>query len=425
MPANVSIEQMVEEKARQAKAVAPIVASLSTDVKNRALLNIAEALIDRREYILSRNSEDVEQARRKRLSEALIDRLLLNEARIEAMSESLRQVAALPDPVGEIIEGWKRPNGLIIQKVRVPLGVIGIIYEARPNVTVDSAALCLKAGNCVVLKGGSEALQSNIALTNVIKQALSEAGVPQEAVQLLDTPERAAAQHLMRLNQYIDVLIPRGGAGLIRYVMENATVPVIETGVGNCHVYVDASANLDMAEEIVFNAKCQRPSVCNAAETLLVHKDIADEFLPRMAKRLLEAGVEIRGCQETLRILPQHPKVIPASDEDWDTEYLDLILAVKVVSSLDEAIEHINRHGTKHTEAIVTSDLKSAQRFCAEVDAAAVFVNASTRFTDGFEFGLGAEIGISTQKLHARGPMGLRELTTYKYVIYGDGQVRK
>ncbi|MCS7254804.1 MAG: glutamate-5-semialdehyde dehydrogenase [Armatimonadota bacterium] len=420
-----SVEQMVEEKARQAKAVAPIVANMPTDIKNRALINIAEAIVDRREYILSRNSEDIEQARKNKLSEALIDRLLLNEARIEAMSESLRQVAALPDPVGEIIEGWKRPNGLVIQKVRVPLGVIGIIYEARPNVTVDSAALCLKAGNCVVLKGGSEALQSNIALTNVIKQAISEAGIPQEAVQLLDTPERAAAQHLMRLNQYIDVLIPRGGAGLIRYVMENATVPVIETGVGNCHVYVDASADLNMAEEIVFNAKCQRPSVCNAAETLLVHKEIASEFLPRVAKRLIEAGVEIRGCQETLRILPQDKKVIPATDEDWDTEYLDLILAVKVVSSLDEAIEHINRHGTKHTEAIVTRDLKSAQRFCAEVDAAAVFVNASTRFTDGFEFGLGAEIGISTQKLHARGPMGLRELTTYKYVIYGDGQVRK
>jgi glutamate-5-semialdehyde dehydrogenase len=425
MPSSMSIEQMVEEKARQAKAVSQIVATLSTDVKNRALLNIAEALLDRREYILSSNSEDIEAARKKKLSEALIDRLLLNEARIEAMSESMRQVAALPDPVGEIIEGWKRPNGLVIQKVRVPLGVIGIIYEARPNVTVDSAGLCLKAGNCVVLKGGSEALQSNIALTHVIKQAIAEAGVPPEAVQLLDTPERAAAQHLMRLNQYIDVLIPRGGAGLIRYVMENATVPVIETGVGNCHVYVDASADLDMAEEIVFNAKCQRPSVCNAAETLLVHKDVAEAFLPRMAKRLLDAGVEIRGCPETLRILPQHEKVVPAKDEDWDTEYLDLIIAVKVVNSLDEAIEHINRHGTKHSEAIVTRDLKSAQRFCAEVDAAAVYVNTSTRFTDGFEFGLGAEIGISTQKLHARGPMGLKELTTYKYVVYGDGQVRK
>ncbi|HID07247.1 MAG TPA: glutamate-5-semialdehyde dehydrogenase [Armatimonadetes bacterium] len=417
-----SIEEMVESKARLAKEVAPIVANLSTDVKNRALLNMAGALIDRREYILERNQEDVEQARHNKLSDALIDRLLLNDARIESMSESLREVAALPDPIGEIIEGWKRPNGLIIQKVRVPLGVIGMIYEARPNVTVDSAALCLKAGNTVVLKGGSEALQSNIALTQVIRQAAAEAGVPEDAIQLLDTTERAAAQHLMRLNQYIDVLIPRGGAGLIRYVVENATVPVIETGVGNCHVYVDESADLDMAEEIAFNAKCQRPSVCNAAETLLVHRAIADEFLPRIAKRLIDAGVELRGCPQTLRLVPEAK---PATDEDWDTEYLDLILAVKVVDSLDEAIAHINRHGTKHSEAIVTRDLRSAQRFCAEIDAAAVYVNTTTRFTDGFEFGLGAEIGISTQKLHARGPMGLRELTTYKYVVYGEGQLRK
>lgn len=416
------IRQLVEEKARRAKAVAPIMASLSTEFKNRALLNMADALWERREFIFERNAEDVENARHANLSPALIDRLLLNEGRLESICKSLHEVAALPDPVGEIIEGWKRPNGLVLQKVRVPIGVIAVIYESRPNVTVDSAALCLKAGNCVVLRGGKEALNSNIALASVITQAAAEAGVPADAIQLIDIPEREAAQELMRLNGLIDLLIPRGGMSLIRYVVENATVPTIETGAGNCHVYVHADADLAMAVNIIVNAKTQRPSVCNAAETLLVHKDISEQFLPIAAKALREKGVELRGCERTQKILPD---VKPATEEDWATEYLDLILAVKVVDDLDEAIDHINRYGTKHSEAIVTKSLDAAKKFCERVDAAAVYVNASTRWTDGYEFGLGAEIGISTQKLHARGPMGLRELTTYKWVIFGDGQIRK
>ncbi len=416
------IRQLVEEKARRAKAVAPVMASLSTEVKNRALLNMADALWERREFIFERNTEDVENARHAGLSPALIDRLLLNEGRLESICKSLHEVAALPDPVGEIIEGWKRPNGLVLQKVRVPIGAIAVIYESRPNVTVDSAALCLKAGNCVVLRGGKEALNSNIALASVITQAAAEAGVPADAIQLIDIPEREAAQELMRLNGLIDLLIPRGGMSLIRYVVENATVPTIETGAGNCHVYVHADADLEMAVNIIVNAKTQRPSVCNAAETLLVHKDIAEQFLPMAARALQEKGVELRGCERTQKILPD---VKPATEEDWATEYLDLILALKVVDDLDEAIDHINRYGTKHSEAIVTKSLDAAKKFCERVDAAAVYVNASTRWTDGYEFGLGAEIGISTQKLHARGPMGLRELTTYKWVIFGDGQIRK
>lgn len=416
------IRQLVEEKARRAKAVAPIMASLSTEVKNRALLNMADALWERREFIFERNAEDVENARHANLSPALIDRLLLNEGRLESICKSLHEVAALPDPVGEIIEGWKRPNGLVLQKVRVPIGVIAVIYESRPNVTVDSVALCLKAGNCVVLRGGKEALNSNIALASVITQAAAEAGVPADAIQLIDIPEREAAQELMRLNGLIDLLIPRGGMSLIRYVVENATVPTIETGAGNCHVYVHADADLEMAVNIIVNAKTQRPSVCNAVETLLVHKDISEQFLPIAAKALREKGVELRGCERTQKILPD---VKPATEEDWATEYLDLILAVKVVDDLDEAIDHINRYGTKHSESIVTKSLDAAKKFCERVDAAAVYVNASTRWTDGYEFGLGAEIGISTQKLHARGPMGLRELTTYKWVIFGDGQIRK
>jgi glutamate-5-semialdehyde dehydrogenase len=356
------------------------------------------------------------------LSEALIDRLLLSEKRIAGMSAGLRDVAALADPVGEVIEGWKRPNGLEILKVRVPLGVVGMIYESRPNVTVDAAGLCIKAGNAVILRGGSEALQSNVALVRVIAEAAYAAGVPAGAIQLIETIERAAAQQLMRLNQYVDVLIPRGGEGLIRAVVDNATVPVIETGVGNCHVYVDESADLDMAERIVINAKCQRPGVCNACETLLVHEAVAEVFLSRVGPLLAEQGVEIRGCPVTRGILPDAAE---ATEDDWRAEYLDLILAVRVIAGFDEALTHIARYGTRHSEAIVTRDYDKARRFCDLVDAAAVYVNASTRFTDGGEFGLGAEIGISTQKLHARGPMGLRELTTYKYVIHGTGQIRQ
>lgn len=415
-------QQEVVEKARAARAASQEMGGLPTSVKDRALTAMAQALIERQHFVLEANSADVRTARDSGLSEALIDRLLLSEKRIAGMATGLRDVVGLPDPVGEVIEGWRRPNGLQLLKVRVPLGVVGIIYESRPNVTVDAAGLCLKAGNAVVLRGGSDALQSNVALVRVIAEAAYGAGIPTGALQLVETADRAAAQQLMRLNEFVDVLIPRGGAGLIRAVVDNATVPVIETGVGNCHVYVDESADLAMAEPIVINAKCQRPGVCNAAETLLVHAAVADEFLRRVGPALIEQGVALHGCPRTREILPQ---VTPATEEDWRTEYLDLILAVRVVESFDQALAHIAEYGTRHSEAIVTSDYERAQRFLAVVDAAAVYVNASTRFTDGGEFGLGAEIGISTQKLHARGPMGLRELTTYKYVVHGQGQIRQ
>jgi glutamate-5-semialdehyde dehydrogenase len=414
-------EQEVIEKAKAARAAAREVGALPTSAKDRALLEMAQALIERQHFVLEANSTDVRAARDAGLSQALIDRLLLSEKRIAGMAAGLRDVATLPDPVGEIIKGWRRPNGLQIFKVRVPLGVVGMIYESRPNVTVDAAGLCIKAGNAVILRGGSEALQSNIALVRVIAEAAHGAGVPQGALQLIETPERAAAQQLMRLNEYVDVLIPRGGAGLIRAVVDNATVPVIETGVGNCHVYVDELADLEMAQRIVINAKCQRPGVCNACETLLVHQAVAQEFLRRIGPLLVEHGVELRGCPRARESLPDAGE---ATEQDWRTEYLDLVLAVRVVDSFEQALAHIADYGTRHSEAIVTRDYGRAQRFAELVDAAAVYVNASTRFTDGGEFGLGAEIGISTQKLHARGPMGLRELTTYKYVIRGAGQVR-
>lgn len=414
-------EQEVEMKLRKARQAAPKMARASTQLKNDALRAMASALIERRGYILEANQQDLRLARERKMSKALLDRLLLNEGRIEAMAEGLREVAELPDPVGEVIHGWKRPNGLEIRKVRVPIGVIGIIYEARPNVTVDAAALCIKAGNVVLLRGGSEAIESNKALTHVIATAATQAGLPEGAIQLVENTDRAAAVAMMKASGLLDLLIPRGGAGLIQTVVQNATVPVIETGVGNCHLYVDASADLKMAAELTMNAKTQRPSVCNAIETLLVHEAVAAEFLPEIARRLREAGVEIRGCERTRQWVPD---AVPATEEDWYTEYLDFILAVKVVGSLEEAIAHINHYGSRHSEAIVTRDLESARRFAEEVDAAALYVNASTRFTDGFEFGFGAEIGISTQKLHARGPMGLEELTTYKYVVWGDGQIR-
>ncbi len=417
-----SPQERVEQKATQARESARVLGRLSTSVKNGALESMAESIVDRQEYLIEANHEDVKAARESKMSDAMIDRLMLTESRIESMAVGLRQVVALPDPIGEVVAGWRRPNGLQVNQVRVPLGVVGVIYESRPNVTVDCAGLCLKSGNAVLLRGGSEAIHSNIALTNIIAQAATEAGVPPHAIQLIDVTDRAAAQHMMRLNKLIDVLIPRGGAGLIQTVIENATVPVIETGVGNCHLYIDADADLDMAEEIAFNAKVQRPSVCNAIETMLVHESVADEFLPRVCRRLAEAKVEIRGDDRTLSLFPA---ARPATDEDWDTEFLALILAVKVVGSLDDAIEHINEHGTRHSEAIITNDFSHSQRFTEEVDAAAVYVNASTRFTDGFEFGLGAEVGISTQKLHARGPMGLEALTTTKFVVTGSGQVRE
>lgn len=410
------------EKAKKAKTAAAQLAKLSSSVKDRALEMMAQALEDKTDYIIEANKPDVEAAIRNGKSKAFIDRLTLNEKRIKDMAEGLRVVKSLPDPVGEVVAMWRRPNGLIIGQRRVPLGVIGIIYESRPNVTADAAGLCLKTGNAVILRGGSEAIQSNKAIVKVLAQAAYEAGIPEGAIQLIEDTDRASVRELMRLNGLVDVLIPRGGAGLIKAVIEEATVPVIETGVGNCHVYVDGECDQDMAVKIIVNAKTQRPGVCNAAETLLVDKRIAAEFLPKAVKALREKGVEIRGCEKTLEIIPD---AVPATPEDWDTEYLDLILAVKVVDGVDEAIQHIRRHGTGHSEAIVTTNYFTAQKFLDEVDAAAVYVNASTRFTDGFEFGFGAEIGISTQKLHARGPMGLKELTTIKYIVYGNGQIRE
>lgn len=417
-----AVWELVREKARKAKEASFVIGNASTSLKNKVLSVIASALQEREEEILRSNEKDVEKAKEKGLPPHLIDRLMLNSKRIKEMSQGVEEVVALPDPVGEIIEGWRRPNGLVIQKVRVPLGAIGIIYEARPNVTVDAAVLCLKAGNSVVLRGGSEAINSNVCLVGVIQDALEEGGLPRETVQIIEDTSRESALALMQQREYLDVLIPRGGAGLIRSVMENAKVPVIETGVGNCHTYVHRDADVEMAERIVINAKCQRPSVCNAMETLLVHKDIAPVFLPSCLQKLAERGVEIRGCERTREIFPSAK---PATEEDWYTEYLALILAVKVVDSLEEAIAHINKYGSRHSEAIITSDYDSARKFTQEVDASTVYVNASTRFTDGGQFGLGAEIGISTQKLHARGPMGLRELTSYKWVVYGEGQVRE
>lgn len=408
-------------KAEKAKRASYRMMNLSTTVKNGGLQKIAELLVKSEETILKANSIDVENAKNKGISAAMIDRLTLSGKRIEAMAEGLLQVAALPDPVGEVTSMWKRPNGLLIGQQRVPIGVIGMIYEARPNVTTDAAALCLKSGNVVILRGGSEAIHSNKAIAAVIAQGLKEAGIPEEAVQLIEDTDRETAVEMMKLNQYIDVLIPRGGAGLIQSVVKNSTVPVIETGTGNCHVFIDSEADLEMGERIIVNAKTSRPSVCNAAETLLVDEAVAEKFLPGALRALEDKKVEIRGCEKT-RAIYKNAKA--AAEEDWYTEYLDYILAVKVVRGLDEAIEHINKYGTRHSEAIITTSYSKSQRFLQEIDAAAVYVNASTRFTDGGEFGFGAEIGISNQKLHARGPVGLKELTTTKYIIYGNGQVR-
>jgi glutamate-5-semialdehyde dehydrogenase len=389
--------------------------------KNRVLEAMASGIEAGREKILSANRQDLEAGRAAGLSRALLDRLELNPDRIAAIARSLRELAALPDPVGRRIGRRVRPNGLVIDKVRVPIGVIAIVYEARPNVTVDSAALCFKASNAVLLRGGSEALQSNRALAETLRKAGRELGLPDAAIQFIDTPDRDAVKFLVQLEGLVDLVIPRGGEGLIRAVTESARVPVIKHYKGVCHVYVDAAADLDMALEILENAKCQRPGVCNAAEKALVHRAIAGDFLPRMAGRLRARGVELRGDAEACALVPD---MRPASDADWNEEYLDLILAVKVVAGLDEAIAHIHRHGSRHSDAIVTEDAATGARFLREVDSAAVYLNASTRFTDGGEFGMGAEIGISTDKLHARGPMGLEELTTYKYVVRGAGQIR-
>ena len=421
-PPNDAAITEVEDKGRAAKAAARILATAGPDTKNAALLAMVGALHHSEAAIIDANSRDLAAARDKGMTPHLVERLTLNAKRIAEMANGLQQVAALPDPIGVVLSGWRRPNGLQITKTRVPLGVIGIIYESRPNVTVDAAALCLKSGNAALLRGGSEAIHSNIALANVLQSALETAGLPRTAIQLIENTDRAAARRLMTLNGFVDCLIPRGGASLIKTVVENATVPVIETGTGNCHVYADRDADLDMALEITLNAKVQRPSVCNSAETLLVHQDIAAVFLPLIGQKLAEAGVEVRGDDRTCAYLPN---AVPATEEDWYTEYNALILAVKVVGSLNDAVSHINTYGTQHSEAIITENYAAAQAFTDGVDCAAVYVNASTRFTDGFEFGFGAEIGISNQKLHARGPMGLEELTTYKYVVRGSGQVRQ
>ena len=411
----------LEEIGSRAKEVSRVLNNLGSTPKNEGLKAVAQALLDGKDKILEANQKDVQAALAKGMNPGLVDRLSLNDARIQAMAEGLLQVASLDDPVGEVISMKPRPNGLLIGQKRVPLGVIGMIYEARPNVTADAFGLCFKSGNAVILKGGSDAMESNKAIVVQIREGLKSAGLPEDAVQLIESTDREVTRQFMRLNDYLDVLIPRGSAGLIRSVVENSTVPVIETGTGNCHIFVDESADLDMALNIIFNAKTQRIGVCNACESLVVHRAVAEEFLPLLKARLDEKQVEIRADQEACAMVDGF---VPAAEEDWGTEYLDYILSLKLVDSIDEAIAHINRYNTKHSEAIITSDYANAQRFLNEIDAAAVYVNASTRFTDGFEFGFGAEIGISTQKLHARGPMGLKELTTTKYIIYGNGQVR-
>lgn len=415
------IKELVIQKAKLAKGAARYMGTMSTDSKNKGLIYMAEILEKNIPFIISQNNIDMVNGRDKGLSNSLLDRLLLTEDRVRDMANALREVAKLEDPIGEGIKTFKRPNGLKISSVKVPLGVIGIIYEARPNVTVDAAALCIKSGNTVILKGGSEALYSNKAIADILYSAGINSGFPEGFLQFIDITDREAVSVMVKLNEYIDVIIPRGGYGLINAVIKSSTVPVIETGVGNCHIFVDKTADFNKAVDIIINSKTQRPAVCNAMETLLIHEDVANEFLPLISKVLKEKNVEIRGCIKSKSILDD---INIASEEDYRKEFLDLILAVKIVKDIDEAIEHIFLYGTKHSEAILTNDYNSAEKFQAQVDAAVVYVNASTRFTDGSEFGFGAEIGISTQKLHARGPMGIKELTTTKYLVNGDGQIR-
>ncbi|MFQ6095107.1 MAG: glutamate-5-semialdehyde dehydrogenase [Candidatus Bathyarchaeia archaeon] len=413
---------MILDICKKAKKASVELAKLPTEVKNKVLYEMAEALEKNAERILEANRKDVENARARGVKEALIDRLILSKSRIAKMADCLREVAALPDPVGEIVKTWTRPNGLIIGQLRVPLGVVALIYESRPDVTSDASGICLKSGNAVILRGGSDAINSNIAIGDVLSKAAMNAGIPDGAIQVVRTTERSAATELMRMREYVDALIPRGGAGLIKAVVENAKVPVIETGVGNCHIYVEEDADLDRAVDIIINAKCQRPGTCNSAEKVLVHKNVAEMFLPKVISVLRENGVEVRGDDKTRRIVSD---VKPTTEEDWYTEYLDLIIGIKVVNGLDEVINHINKYGSKHSEAILTSDFNKALKFIREVDAAAVYWNASTRLTDGNQYGLGAEIGISTQKLHARGPMSVQHLTTTKYFILGRGHIRE
>lgn len=416
------VKSYIIDMAEASKKASKELGKVKTEVKDSALLKIADSLIENKDRILNANQMDLKAGEERGLSRAMLDRLMLNEERILSMAQGLREVTALKDPVGEVASMWKGAQDIMIGQMRVPLGVIGIIYEARPNVTVDAAALCIKTGNAVILRGGKEAINTNIAVSKIIGKAALEAGLPENSVQLIEITDREAVNIMLRLNEYIDVIIPRGGADLINTVVKNSTVPVIETGTGNCHEYVDSEADLDLALNILINGKTQRPAVCNALESLLVHSSVADKFLPMAYEKLTALGVEIRGCKRTLEILKN---IKPATEEDFGREFLDLIISVKVVNSIDEAIAHIDRYGTKHSEVIVTNDYYKALKFQKEVDAAAVYVNASTRFTDGHQFGFGAEIGISTQKLHARGPMGLKELTTIKYIIMGEGQIRK
>jgi glutamate-5-semialdehyde dehydrogenase len=412
---------MIDEICKKAKLASTQLAQASTELKNKALNNMADAIEKNSSKILAANQKDVEAAKAKGVKAALIDRLILDERRLTSMASTLREIAELADPVNEIVKTWTRPNGLIIGQLRVPLGVVGIIYESRPDVTSEASGLCIKSGNAIILRGGSDAINSNMAIGKALREALEETGLAKDTIQVVSVTDRSFAEKLMKMRDYIDVLIPRGGAALIKTVVEKATVPVIETGTGNCHIYVEEDADLNRAIEIVINAKCQRPGTCNAAEKLLVHKNVAKQFLPNLIAALRQHGVEVRGDTKTVEIVSD---VKPAVEEDWGTEYLDLIIGVKVVDDLDEAVAHINRYGTKHSESILTADFNKALKFIRNVDAAAVYWNASTRFTDGNQFGLGAEIGISTQKLHARGPMSVRQLTTTKFFILGRGHVR-
>jgi len=416
------LQASCEETARRAHTAAQTLATTSGAARDRWLHEVIVELAGRQDEILAANARDLELARSQGLAETIFDRLQLTAERLQVAAAGLRQVAALPDPIGRVLDSNMRPNGLQVLKVGVPLGVIFFIYESRPNVTLDAAGLCVKSGNAVILRGGKEAAHSNAALCGILRDCLTRVGLPPDAVQLVETPDRAAVGYLLQCDQFIDLVIPRGGEDLIRRVAEEARMPVLKHYKGNCHIYVDRSADAAMAERIVVNAKCQRPGVCNAAESLVVHQDAAPAILPRLARALIRRGVELRGCERTRRLIPE---AVPATEEDYAAEYLSLILSIKVVDDLEAAIQHINRYGSRHSDAIVTSDLAAARRFTAAVDSAAVLVNASTRFNDGYEFGLGAEIGISTDKFHARGPCGLLELTSYKYIVYGDGQIRE
>ncbi len=416
------LKEKIKKIAQDAKRASREMAGTSIQEKNGALLKMAEDLVSNSDGLIEANSKDLEYAKQKGISIAMQDRLMLNRDRIKKMAESLIKVSQLNDPVGEIVKMWRRPNGLQIGKIRTPIGVIGIIYESRPNVTVDAASLCLKSGNAVILRGGSEAINSNIAIASILSKAAAESGLPEKALQLIDVTDRSAVQALLKMDEYIDLIIPRGGHALIRSVVENSSIPVIKHDKGLCHVYIDSKADLKLGEDVAFNSKTQRPSVCNAMETLLVHKDVAGKFLPSMIGRFQKAGVVVRGCPKSKEIVNDIER---ASEQDWSSEYLDMVLSIKVVESINDAIDHISCYGSMLSESIITTDYNRSWKFLREVDAAAVFINASTRFTDGEEFGFGAEMGISTQKLHCRGPMGLEELTSMKYIIFGNGQIKK